>query len=59
MERENESQSKSEFRNRAKKGTKGQCLGNFKEYHFGHEETTMFDWFARKRLLSVPKVLRA
>lgn len=38
---------------------KGQCLGNFKEIRFGYEDTTLADWFTRKRLLSVPRVLKA
>ena len=38
--------------------SKGKFISNFKEIRFGIEDSTITDWYTRKRLLSVPKHLR-
>jgi hypothetical protein len=38
--------------------SKGKFINNFKEIRFGVEDSTITDWYTRKRLLSVPKHLR-
>lgn len=38
--------------------SKGKFINNFKEIRFGVEDSTIADWYTRKRLLSVPKHLK-
>jgi hypothetical protein len=38
--------------------SKGKYINNFKEYRFGVEDTTINDWYARKRILSIPRHLK-
>ncbi len=33
-------------------------INNFKEYRFGVEDSTISEWYTRKRLFSVPKHLK-
>jgi len=33
-------------------------MSSFKEYRFGYEDSTLTDWYARRRLLSAPKPLK-
>lgn len=47
-----------DFRSRTRRTLKGQCLGNFKEYRFGYEDNALNEWLTKKRLLSIPKVLK-
>ena len=48
------------FRDRYNKNhDKGHCIGNFKEYRFGYEDTTLSEWMVKKRMLSIPRALKA
>jgi hypothetical protein len=38
--------------------SKGKFINNFKEYRFGVEDSTINDWYTRKRLFSIPKHLK-
>ena len=50
--------SQSGTKERARSGSKGMFINNFKEYRFGVEDTTISEWYTRKRLFSVPKHLK-